>query len=76
MTTTSVPAARTLAEFAIDLNQVLSIAVQLIQAIRKTRDWRNRDHLASGARKREPDFRITERELRHKSRDLRRFSRI
>ena len=50
------------AEFAIDLNQILPIAIQLIQPIGQARDRRDRDDLAAGTIQGEADLRIAERE--------------
>ena len=46
------------------VNQVPTLAVELIQPIPQARHRRALQHLAARAREREPDFRVAERELR------------
>src|SRR5207244_13179791 len=55
------------------VNQIAAFAIQLIQAIAKTGDWRTLQDLPAGTGECEADFRIAERELRHDPRHLRRL---
>src|SRR5262245_17160171 len=64
------------AHVAAYLDEILAIAVDLIDAIGQTADRRTLQRLAPGAREREAHVRIPESELGHQRRDLRRLRRI
>ena len=58
------------------LDEVVPLAVQLVQPVAQRADRRTLNDLPAGARQREPDLRITERELGDDARDLRRFGAV
>ena len=64
------------AGFLSDLEEIAPLAVDLIQPIAQRRRRRTLQHLAPGARQREADLRIRQRELRDDARHLRRLGAV